>query len=427
MATRRGVLTALTAGAAALAVPSCTSGDDADSTLTVLHKWPEGEHKAFFEHLRKSFEKDHPGTSVEMVAVQDDPYKQRIQVLTAARTLPDIYFLWPGSYGEKFAKAGLTFDLTDAMSGTWANSLSSIAVDAYTYEDRNYAVPISMSGKYMVCNTAMFEKHGVEIPETFEDLLAVCDRLREAGVRAPIAMGNQPMWPGVHYLTSLVAKLVPQDEFTRDLDPTTARYSHPGYVQAFTYLGKLAEQGFTPSANGISSDSAKAAFLNGQSAMMYSETNQFSTFREKNGAPASLAENWDFFPFPSIPDGDGDDESLTGAPDGFAINSDSSKIELAVDFLRLITSPEMAASMLSMRDRPSVVTGSDKRVKDVQPQLSEALEDLDSVEKFNIWLDMEAQPQVAQAWLTAGQTAIDGSRAPELILQDLKEVSDALR
>lgn len=427
MATRRDVLAALTAGAAALALPSCGASAGDDSTLTVLHKWPEGDHKKYFDHVRATFEERHPGITVEMTAVQDDPYKQRIQVLTASRTLPDIYFLWPGSYGEKFARAGLTDDLTDAMAGEWEDSVSSIAVDAYTYEGRRYAVPISMSGKYMVANTAMFAEHGVEIPGTFEDLLTVCDTLREAGVEAPIAMGNQPMWPGVHYLTSLVAKHVPEEEFTRDVEPSTATFSHPGYAQAFADLGELAARGFTPSANGISSDSAKAAFLNSQSPMMFSESNQFSTFQEKNGAPPEIAESWDFFPFPSIPDGAGDDESLTGAPDGFAINPDSSKVELAIDFLRMITSPEMAAAMLEMRDRPSVVIGAEERVDDVQPQLTRALEHLDSIEKFNIWLDMEAEPQVAQAWLTAGQAAIAGSRSPELIVQDLKEISDALR
>ncbi|MEO2095598.1 MAG: ABC transporter substrate-binding protein [Brachybacterium sp.] len=427
MATRRDVLAAVTAGAAALALPSCGTGSTDDSTLTILHKWPEGDHQKYFEMLRTTFEDRHPGVSVEMTAVQDDPYKQRIQVLTAARTLPDIYFLWPGSYGEKFADAGLTVDLTDVMAGQWADSLSSIAVDAYTHEGRNYAVPISMSGKYMVCNTAMLDEHGVAVPETFDELLAVCDALREDGVEAPIAMGNQAMWPGVHYLTSLVGKLVPQDEFTRDLTPSTATYSHPGYVEAFRKLAELSARGFTTSANGISNDSAKAGFLNSSSPFMYSESNQFSTFREKNGAPPEIAENWDFFPFPSIPDGAGDDESLTGAPDGFAVNPDSSKVELAIEFLRMVTSPEMAAAMLEMRDRPSVTVGAEELVDDVQPQLTSALEHLDSIERFNIWLDMEAEPQVAQAWLTAGQAAIAGSRSPELIVQDLKEVSDALR
>lgn len=426
MATRREMLAALAAGTAALALPACGTETAASSTLTVLHKWPEGDHAAFFEHVRESFEAAHPGIAVDMTAVQDDPYKERIRVLTASRKLPDLYFLWPGSFGEQFASAGLTYDLTDDLSGEWSDSLSPVAVNAYTQGGRNYAVPISMSGKYMVCNTTMLEERGLAIPETFEELLAMCDTFREDGL-TPIAMGNQPMWPGVHYLTTLVAKHVPQEDFTRDLDPETAAFAHPGYARAFADLHSLADRGFTTSANGISSDRAKAAFLNSQAPMMYSESNQFSTFREKNGAPPEVADNWDFFPFPSIPDGAGDDESLTGAPDGFAINPDSGNVDLAIEFLRMLTSTEMGAAMLSMRDRPSVVIGSADGVADVQPQLASAVEHLDSIDRFDIWLDMEAKPQVAQAWLTAGQTAIDGSRQPEQIVQDLKEVSDASR
>ncbi|MFC0672758.1 ABC transporter substrate-binding protein [Brachybacterium hainanense] len=426
MATRRTALAALAAGAAALALPGCGASRADDSTLTVLHKWPEGDHAAFFEHVRATFEAAHPGITVDLTAVQDDPYKERIRVLTASRKLPDVYFLWPGGYGEQFAGAGLTHDLTEAMAGAWEQSLAPVSVDAYTYEGRRYAVPISMSGKYMIANTAMLEQRGMAIPQTSAELLEMCDAFAEEGITA-IAMGNQAMWPGVHYLTTLVAKHVPQDEFTRDLDPDSATFAHPGYARALADLHELATLGFTPSANGVSNDRAKAAFLNGESPLMYSESNQFSTLREKNGAPPEVAENWDFFPFPSIPDGAGDDASLTGAPDGFAINPASPKIDLALEFLRMLTSREMAVAMLEMRDRPSVVIGAETSVDDVQPQLSRALEHLDSVERFDIWLDMEATPQVAQAWLTAGQAAIDGSRTPEQIVQDLKEVSDASR
>ena len=48
MATRRDVLAAVTAGAAALALPSCGTGSTDDSTLTILHKWPEGDHQKYF-------------------------------------------------------------------------------------------------------------------------------------------------------------------------------------------------------------------------------------------------------------------------------------------------------------------------------------------------------------------------------------------
>lgn len=44
MATRRDILAAFTAGAAAVALLSCGRGGTEDSTLTIPHKWPEARH-----------------------------------------------------------------------------------------------------------------------------------------------------------------------------------------------------------------------------------------------------------------------------------------------------------------------------------------------------------------------------------------------
>ena len=88
----------------ALTLSACGgSGGDAgqgtsggDQTLTVMHKWPEGDHAAFFEKVVDEFEKANPGVTVDMQAIQDDPYKERLRVLTASNDLPDVYFAWPG-------------------------------------------------------------------------------------------------------------------------------------------------------------------------------------------------------------------------------------------------------------------------------------------------------------------------------------------
>ncbi|MGF3052753.1 ABC transporter substrate-binding protein [Microbacterium sp. YY-03] len=420
--------------AAALAVSGCSSdsssGDggttgDGNQVLTVLHKWPEGAHAEYFEKIIADFEAE-TGITVEATAVQDDPYKERIRVLTGSNSLPDVFFVWPGAFGEQFFDAGLVEDLTEPMSDGWADSLVAPAIDAYTHDGKIYAVPVSMSGKFFTYNTAMFADAGIEVPQTYDDLIQACEAFQAEGI-TPISMGNNAMWPGVHYLTTLIGKYVPQDEMLKDFDPATATFTDPGYVKAIETLTELADKCFTPGANGISNDSAKAEIQTGVVPMYYGESNIFSMFRESNGATAEVAADWDFFAFPDIEGAAGDQDSLTGAPDGFVINSKSENKEAAEKFLRYITTKESGALLLEMRDRPSAVIGAEEGVADVLPQLERALTVLDETDTFNIWLDTATDPQVGAAWLAAGQAAIDGSVSPEDIIASVKAASDSVK
>ncbi|WP_430593154.1 ABC transporter substrate-binding protein [Humidisolicoccus flavus] len=418
--------------ATALVLTGCSnsaepSSDSADGgTITILHKWPEGDHAAFFEKIVAEYEAANPGVNIEMTAVQDDPYKERIRVLTASNDLPDIYFAWPGIYGEQFFEAGFAADLTQELEGEWGDSFIPAAIDAYTVDGSTYAVPISMSGKYMIYNEAMFAEQGLSVPTTFDELLTTCDAFSATGL-TPIAMGNNAMWPGVHYLTTLIAKHVPADVIAADFNPETATFTDPGYIAAFDDLAELADRCFTEGANGISNDSSKAEIQTGVVPMYYGESNIFSIFREENGATPDVAANWNFFAFPEITDGNGDQESLTGAPDGFIVNENSKQKELAIDFLRYFTSIDNAAMLLEMRDRPSAVIGAEASVDNVLPQLTEALTQLSEQEQFNIWLDTATEPQVGAAFLAAGQAAIGGTETSEQILESIRAASDSLK
>lgn len=422
-----GLVAATSLVLAGCSSPDTTPGGEGseDRVLTVFHKWPEGDHAAFFEKVISDFEAE-TGITVEATAVQDDPYKERIRVLTASNSLPDVYFVWPGQWGEQFFNAGLAEDLTAVMSDGWADTLITPAVDAYTYEGQIYAVPISMSGKFFTYNEKMFADAGLEVPTTLDELLGACADFRAEGL-TPISMGNNAMWPGVHYLTTLIGKYVPQDVMLADFHPETATFEHEGYTKALETLSTLSQECFTAGANGISNDAAKAEIQTGVVPMYYGESNIFSMFREENGATAEVAESWGFFPFPDVAGATGDQDSLTGAPDGFAINAKSPNKDIAEEFLRYFTSKPVGQLQLEMRDRPSAVVGAEDGVDNVLPQLSEALETLNEVDTFNIWLDTATAPQVGAAWLAGGQAAIDGSQTPEQIISSVKAASDALK
>ena len=81
--------------------------------------------------------------------------------------------------------------------------------------------------------------------------------------------------------------------------------------------------------------------------MHYIEAVEFFALTEKGGAPADLANNWDFFKLPPPASPTGDIGYLTGAPDGFLVNPSSAEPEIALDFLDYLTTLPNAEKMVA--------------------------------------------------------------------------------
>ena len=62
--------------------------------------------------MAKAYEAANPEVNIKLEQVGDQPYKDKIRVLTASKDLPDIYFSWAGDFANKFVRAGLAADLT---------------------------------------------------------------------------------------------------------------------------------------------------------------------------------------------------------------------------------------------------------------------------------------------------------------------------
>jgi raffinose/stachyose/melibiose transport system substrate-binding protein len=402
-------------GQADLSAPPTKSG-----TLSMVTKFADPKYAPYFESVVKAYESANPGVDIKLEQVGDQPYKDKIRVLSASKDLPDIYFSWAGDFANKFVRAGLAADLTSVIGPNtdWGKTLAPAALKAFEFSGKNYGLPINLDGKYMVYNKALFQKAGVQVPQTLEDLLASCDKLKAAGVQ-PIAFGNQFGWPAIHYITQLNAYNVPAATLAKDYDPQGGEFADPGYAQALQQFSDLVTRCATPNANGVSHEVAQANFLAGKAAMQYVESVEFPAFTAKGGAPASIASSWDFFRLPAPSGAKGDTKALTGAPDGFLVNAKSKNAGLAVDFLKFFSSRDNAATMTKDIGWLSPVQGS-ATASNAFPQLTRTLEDMSQASQFAIWLDTVAHANVASAYLAGVEGMIGGKQQPDQVMTSVK-------
>jgi raffinose/stachyose/melibiose transport system substrate-binding protein len=406
-------------GKADLSAPPTKSG-----TLSMVTKFADPKYAPYFEKVVKDYETANPGVDIKLEQVGDQPYKDKIRVLSASRDLPDIYFSWAGDFANKFVRAGLAADLTSVIGPNteWGKTLAPAALKAFEVNGKNYGVPIDLDGKYMVYNKSLFEKAGVKVPTTLEELLASCDKLKAAGIQ-PIALGNQFGWPAIHYITQLNAYNVPSDTLAKDYDPKTGQFADPGYTQALQQFKTIVDRCATPNANGLSHEAAQANFLAGKAAMQYVESVEFPVFTEKGGAPAAIAGSWDFFRLPPPADAKGDPKALTGAPDGFLVNAQSKNAALAVDFLKFLASKDNAETMTKDIGWLSPVQGS-ATAQNAFPQLIRTLDDMGQASQFAIWLDTVAHAEVASAYLAGVEGMIGGKQQPQQVVDAVKKAAE---
>jgi len=405
--------------AAGESVAPATPAGQLEGKITFLHKYSDPRYAPYFEQVVAAYTAANPKVEIEIQAESDQGVKDKLRVLAASNTLPDVYFSWAGDFTKKFVRGDLAKDLSGDVTGDWKASFTPAALDAYTYDGKLYGVPITLDAKYMVYNKKLFADNGVAVPTTLEELLAACDTFRAKGFENPVTFGNQFGWPAIHFMTQLNPYYVPAATLAMDYDPATGAFTDPGYKAALDAFMAINSRCLTPGANGIAHEAAQADFLTGKSPMHLIEAVEFFVLTEKGGAPAELANNWDFFKLPPPASPAGDTAYLEGAPDGFLVNPSSAHLDIAVDFLKYLTSLDNAKKLVADLGWLSPVKGS-ATAENTFPQNVTVVEDIATAKGMAIWLDTVTHIDVANAYLNGVQALLDGTKTTDQVVADIR-------
>lgn len=164
-------------------------------------KGEEGPQKGYKEIIDK-FNKENSDIEIEMNTVPDAG-----TVLTSrisSGDIPVIFSDYPTQtqFKQKVAN-GYVQDLSDQ---DFLKNVNESALEMTKQEDGGYyALPYSRNYIGVYYNKKTFEDNGLEIPTTWEEFTAVCDKLKEAGI-TPVGMhGKDPARVGHLFQAATVA------------------------------------------------------------------------------------------------------------------------------------------------------------------------------------------------------------------------------
>jgi raffinose/stachyose/melibiose transport system substrate-binding protein len=382
-------------------------------TLDFWYIDPGEKEKVYLEAVDR-FKKKHPDVEVKTLQIPNDTYKQKFAVAMSGGTPPDVFHSWGGGWLKEFVNQGNVLDISGKFD---ANTFSKQALDNATFDSKVYGLPLGLSVAVIYYNKDIFAKYNLKPPATWDEFLTIIDTLNKNKV-IPLALANQPKWPGAYYLMYLADRLEGSDLFNSAFARTGRGFDDPGYVKAGQYIQDLVKkEAFNKGFNGLPYDAGQSRqiFYTEQAAMLLMSNALVNNVRTE--AP-SFEKKLDFFNFPTMPGGKGDPSSLQGATAPvWSVAKKSKNPELAIELAKELASVETAQAF---SDR----TGSVAAVKGVvyKDPFAKRLAEMVNAAKSIFWpYDQTLPPDLAELHKDTTQALFGLSTTPEAAAKQMEE------
>ncbi|MEA5054153.1 MAG: extracellular solute-binding protein, partial [Propionicimonas sp.] len=357
-------------------------------TISFLHRYPEDQYAPWFQKMADAYEQEHQNVTIQIEAVGNQNYRERLQLLTGQSQTPDLFWATPGNLTNEFVKAGLAHDLSAALAEDgWQASLDTQALAGYSVDGKFYGIPLQSNYKFLAYNPKLLSDAGVSgAPATIDELLTTCDALTAKKI-TPIGFGNAEGWPAIHYMTVLNGYYVPNDTLTADYSAVDApgAWNDPGYKEALEAFVDIQQHCFDKGSQTSKFDAGRAKFTSGQAAMYAGSFGEVILISDQTDA-AAFPEPWGIANMPAPTNGGGDANSIAGAGNGIVVK-EGPNAEVATDFLRFMTNQENAESFHVDTGFVSAVTAAnttENTIAQTQQFLTDVVANASSV---NMWLD----------------------------------------
>lgn len=292
---------------AALLVVGC--GDDGTTTgaatgsgtptgtirVAALQLGPTGDRDPL-NALIDRFEAAHPGTTVKYQALPFDQYSQTLRAQVNAGSPPDVMESTAG-YGTPIAtnELGSIGALTDLSAEPWARGVPARYRSLIGVDGKVMGFPPMLSMIGLVYDAKVFAAEGLTPPRTFDEVLAMCRKVKAAG-KIPISVGAQSpvtvLFPG--YALAASTAYAQDPDFPQKRMDGEVTFADSGWVESLEQYSKMNDEGcFGPSVTGVSQDAANNAVASGRAVSTIVVLDYLGGLRTLN--PKA---DWKMVPFP---------------------------------------------------------------------------------------------------------------------------------
>ena len=261
--TRRSFLGLSGAVAAGLALTGC-EGERSDGRTEIEFVSYKREAVSIFEALMAEFNETNDHIYLNFTSPNDAVTIMKTRFVR--EDYPDVVAIGGDASYADFVDSNILADVTDYPGMAKVQPAYQEIMKSVTYVpmDGIYGVPYIANAAGMLYNKDMFAEKGWDLPETWDEFIALCEQIKAEGEVLPLYLGFLDTWTILSPWNSMLVELVPSDHI-RKVNAGEAKFADY-YREPAEKLLKLldyAEDG--PMA--YSYEDACTAFARGQSAM----------------------------------------------------------------------------------------------------------------------------------------------------------------
>ncbi|KQT01383.1 ABC transporter substrate-binding protein [Cellulomonas sp. Leaf395] len=355
--TRRGRAAAAAGAIALLAVVGGCADDPSDDGVTTLNFFQfKGEALEDFDEIIADFEAENPDIRVVQNQVADAD--TAIRTLLVKDKTPDVITLNASGNFGRLAQAGVFYDFSDEpVLDTINPAVQEILADLGTYGDEVNGLGYVNNANGVIYNQEIFDAQGLEVPETWDELVAVCDALEAAGI-TPFYGTLADSWTGLPSFNALGAYPAMDDFFDKmreqgeDTGPDSEVSFQKDFVEAMDQQYELfgyMQDGY----RGATYDDGNAAFANGEVAMLLQGIWALSPIKGIN--PDIQAG---IFPYPAADD-PADRVLVSGVDVVVTMGKDSPRQEEALRFIDYLFEKDVIEEFAASQNMVPSVKGAE--------------------------------------------------------------------
>ncbi|TBL78651.1 extracellular solute-binding protein [Paenibacillus thalictri] len=304
--------------------------------------------------LIKDFQSKNPNITVEQNNV---PNPENIWMMRVSTDdAPPIFTHYPHNpVFQQMAKDGRVVDMTGTPF--MANVQPAIA-DVSKINGKNYAVPIAVATLGVHYNVDIFNKLGLKIPQTYDELIQTAEKIKAAGI-TPIYFYDKD-WNAIRQeVVSKMGLMLPDvenflDSVMKGKAHITDNPNFKPFAQKLYDLRKYAQKDNL----GTGYDDALREFANGKAAMLYTGIWAVKTIKQSN-------PNLNFAMFPLPAEKAENTKAQVSVDTAIGLPAKGKNQDEAKKFLEYMSSKEVVQKYVDAGGYPAAIQGVTNNTKEI--------------------------------------------------------------
>lgn len=223
-------------------------------------------------------------------------------------------------------------------------NISELVENPIQYNGKTYIVPTIRQTQGVIYNKKIFNELGIQEPETFQDFLNICEKIKESGVDPLLVCGgdlwHMAFWVNHFMRTDLTGK---NPDWEKQRTDKKVSWTDADAVNMMSHIQELFDKGYVQDGFMSTADSQTPAILtSGTAAMCFTGPWMLPQIEE---ADPNFEAGWFF-----VPNDEGERYVFNDVGSGWSISEnckkDEAKYQVAQDFLEFYYSKDNYSEVL---------------------------------------------------------------------------------